>query len=429
MILEFSIKNTLSIKEEQLISFEAVDTKNKDDILHCVEYGGKKFLKLACIYGANASGKTKILEAFTFYIDFLYSSFISLEPTEEIDFTPFSFDAETQKQPGEFSLIFYAKDFDSNNIIRYEYFLALTKKEVIEESLYYSPKGQKKLIFQRSKDNGIKWGNSVTGAKKVIAELTRDNCTVISAGAQAKHPIFMHLYQHFDERFKGMLDCSRNRLMGYVAMKVDENSEFKDKVIHLLSYSDIGNISDISVKKREMPDRMINSFPPELQQRIAKRGEKPVTRELSLVHHYGNDYSLPLNVESAGTRKIMELAIPLIDITQNPSVCLIDELETSLHQELLEMFLQLFLESSTESQLLFTTHNQELLDSELLRDDEVWFCNKTDKGNSQYTSISDYTGIRSETSRKKLYKADKFGALPNININELRKLFHAKTDR
>ena len=84
---------------------------------------------------------------------------------------------------------------------------------------------------------------------------------------------------------------------------------------------------------------------------------------------------------------------------------------------------------SQESQLLFTSHNQELLDSGLLRDDEIWFCNKTAEGASRYNSITDYTGIRKETSRKKLYQADKFGALPNIDINALRELFRAKKNR
>ena len=106
-------------------------------------------------------------------------------------------------------------------------------------------------------------------------------------------------------------------------------------------------------------------------------------------------------------------------------------LVVSLHyldHELLELetFFQLFLEISDDSQLLFTTHNLDLLDSELLRDDEVYFCFKTDKGNSIYNSITDYKGIRKEASRKKLYIADKFGALPIIDMQKLKGLFNAK---
>lgn len=424
MILEFTVRNTFSIKDEQLISFEAVNSVSKDDNLHCVEVGGKKFLKLACIYGANASGKTNITHALTFYIHFLVKSFHALEPTEKIPFTPFLFDAKTQNEPGEFKLVFYAKDFESENSIRYEYAVQLTAEKVFSEALYYSPKGQKKRIFERT--DSIKWGACVTGVKKIIADLTRDNCSVVSAGAQAKHPIFLHIYNHFKERFMGIIDSSDDSLAGYTAKRMDDDEDLKKKVTQLLSFADMGNISDIVIKKQEIPEDIIKTLPEELRNEIAKRGKKPVARNIHLVHHYDQDIELPLHMESAGTQKIMELAAPLVDITQKPSMCIIDELESSLHQELLEMFIQLFLESSEESQLLFTSHNQELLDSGLLRDDEIWFCNKTADGGSKYSSITDYIGIRKDVSRKKLYQADKFGALPNVDMNALRELFRAK---
>lgn len=324
MILEFTVKNTFSIKDEQLISFEAAESIHEDDELHCIEYGGKKFLKLACIYGANASGKTKIAEAFAFYVHFFIRSFHSLQPTEKIHFFPFMFDSKTASEPGEFSIVFYAKDFDSENEIRYEYSIKLNKDRVLEESLYYSPKGQRKLIFERK--DAIKWGTCVTGAKKVIADLTRDNCSVVSAGAQAKHPIFLHIYDHFNERFKGMIDSSDNTLSGYVAKRMEEDEDFKKKVTQLLAFSDVGNITDITIKKQELPEEFLKSIPEEVRNEIVKRGETPVIRNVNLIHHYKNDIELPLTMESAGTQKIMELAAPLIDITQEPSLCLIDEL-------------------------------------------------------------------------------------------------------
>jgi len=126
---------------------------------------------------------------------------------------------------------------------------------------------------------------------------------------------------------------------------------------------------------------------------------------------------------------MMDMAAPLYDLTSDHSMVLVDELESSLHQELLYIFIQLFLEASQDSQMLFTTHNQELLDSELLRSDEIWFCYKTNKGNSIYNCLTDYTGVRKEASRKKLYQADKFGALPNVDINLLRELFSRAQDR
>lgn len=430
MILEFSIANTFSINEKQTISFESAVNDENTDAIHCVKMGDKKILKMACLYGANASGKTKMIEALYFYIDFMINSFTDIKPNGHIQFQPFRFNSETQKQPGTFEIIFYAKDMAEEKNIRYDYTLQLTDQAVEVESLYYAPKGQKKLIFERTSDNTIKWGTDVIGAKKIIAEMTRQNCSVISAGAQAKQPILKHIYDHISERFKGLILPSFENLSGYVSFQMEKNEEFRKKVVRLLSASDMGNITDIKIKSQQIPDEIIKQMPLEIQQKITKNGEKPKARKVRLVHHYsGIDYELPLSLESAGTVKMMDMSVPLYNLTSSHSMVLIDELETSFHQELLYMFIQLFLEASQESQMLFTTHNQDLLDSDLLRNDEIWFCYKTDKGNSKYNCLTDYTGVRKEASRKKLYQADKFGALPNVDINLLRELFSATKDR
>ncbi len=427
MILEYSITNTFSIKDQQTISFEAVNNIENDNY-HTIKIDNKKILKMACIYGANASGKTNMASALMFYLDFMLTSCTDLKPDESTHFTPFLFDEKTKDLPGEFNIIFFAKDFsDDSKLIKYEYLLKLNKKEVLEENLYYAPKGQKKLIFERKKNLPIKWGTSVTGAKKVISDTTRPNCSLIGAGAQVNHPIFNYIYKHFSNRLKPMIMPTRDSLSEHILKRIEQDSDFKNKVLGLLNVSDFGSITDIKVISHEIPEEFLKSLPKEIQDEFAKRGEKPVTRDAQFIHHYEKDYELPIYLESAGTKRMLELTKPLLELS-NSSVVVIDEIESSLHQTLLETYLQLFLEVSTDSQLIFTTHNLDLLDSELLRDDEVWFCYKTDKGDSFYNSITDYTGIRKETSRKKLYMADKFGALPNIDMQTLKELFNAKKD-
>ena len=203
--------------------------------------------------------------------------------------------------------------------------------------------------------------------------------------------------------------------------------ELKQKVLLLLSASDIGNITDIRVKSEPVPEQLLAQLPQNLQAEFSKRTEKLKTRKLSIVHFYDKEYELSLNEESEGTKRLMELSLPLIDISTTDSLLIIDELESSLHQLLLETFIQAFLMISTktesESQLLFTTHNQELLDSGLLRDDEVYFCYKDLNGASIYNCITDFTGIRKEVSRKRLYQSGKFGALPNLDIDTLVEKF------
>lgn len=430
MILEYSIENTFSIKEKQTISFEAVIEDKDSDEIHCRQIGDKKILKMACLYGANASGKTKMAKALFFYIDFILSSFTDLKPNESTHFVPFKFSEETRSSCGNFELFFYTKDLVSDKIVKYKYNLCLNEKSVEQESLYYAPKGQMKLLFERNSTEEIKWGIDVTGAKKIIAEMTRNNCSVISAGAQAKHPIFKSLYDYLSNRFHGLITSSTGGLSGYIAKKIDTDSIFKQKLLLLLSISDIGNITDIKVTPEPIPDELIAQFPQHVQEEIAKRGEKPKTRKLNIIHSYEKEYELSINDESEGTKRLMELSLPLIDISTKDSLLIIDELESSLHQLLLETFIEAFLRISTktesDSQLLFTTHNQELLDSGLLRDDEVWFCYKDDNGGSIYNSITDFKGVRKEVSRKRLYQSGKFGALPNLDINTLVEKFSAK---
>lgn len=429
MILEYSVSNTLSIREEQTISFEAAKKDETDD-LHTKTIDGKRILKFACLYGANAAGKTNMIYALGFYLGFILSSFTDLKPEEPIfDFDPFRFDDTTINQPGTFNLVFYAPNYnDSEKIVKYVYNLRLTSKKVISESLYYAPKGQLRLVFDRTDGGEIKWGSDVTGPKKIISELTRSNCSLIGAGAQANHPVFALLYAYFTQRLKGLYP--RRQLDSYSALRtIEENNVFKEKMIGLLQSTDFGSITDIEIESRIIPEEFLSIIPDEMKEEFQKKGEQPKTRVAFFVHSYnGKKYRLPLLKESNGTQHVYALA-QILDFATDSADIIVDEIDSSLHPDIVEAVLRLFLELSDDSQLIFTTHNQDLLESGILRDDEVWFCYKTDEGNSIYNSITDFSGIRKDPSRKKLYKAGKFGSLPIIDYPRLRELFSAKKDK
>ena len=409
MILEYSVKNTYSIGEKQTISFEPTSF-NENDALHYIDVDGKKILKLACIYGANAAGKTNMAIALNFYLNFMTYSFYSMRPKTEIPFVPYCFENEKiEDVNGEFELVFYIFNSDEGKFIKYNYFLKLNKKQIEEESLSYYPKKLPRLVFKRLGQK-IEWGPSVKGAKKSIEDIILPNCTVISASSKTNLNLVKDVFFYISNRVRKYINPFNNRVSQTLLEKLDTDKSFNEKATGLLSFADFGSISNIEIK------RETKEFD----------SQESVIRQASVVHKYnGKEFALPLGLESAGTLRILELVEPLIDSSLS-SMSIIDELEASLHQDLLESFLRLFIELSTNSQLLFTTHNQELLDSGLLLDDEVWFCYKTDEGNSVYNSISDYSGIRKETSRKKLYQAGKFGALPNIDIQSLKDLFYAK---
>lgn len=429
MILEYSITNTFSIRDKQTISFEGVKDDETNDI-HTKEIDGKKILKFACFYGANASGKTNIINALDYYLDFVINSFTELKPEESTYFDPFRFDESSASKPGEFNILFYAPDYnDTRRLVKYTYDLVIDSRKVLFESLYYSPKGQAKLIFKREWDKEIKWGTDIKGAKKVISELARDNCSLIGAGAQANHPVFTLIYSYFRKRLQSPL--IRNYLGGignYQLKMIEDNKDLKDKIVGLIQAADFGSITDIEIESKDFPDDFFEDMPDSMKKAFQESVEKPKMRNAFLVHSYnGRSYRLPIRKESNGTQKVFELANILVYATASADL-LVDEIDSSLHSDIVETLLHLFLLLSDDSQLIFTTHNQDLLDSGILRDDEVWFCYKTDEGNSTYNSITDYTGIRKDVSRKKLYKAGRFGSLPFIDIEKLRELFCAEKD-
>ncbi len=420
MIQEFTIENTFSIKTAQTISFEAADT-HLDDIHYCSIPTGKKLLKLAAIYGPNASGKTNIIEAWDFYFQFILDSFTSLSPNEHTGFIPFMFDDSTQKMPGRFELKFYIED------VKYEYTISLDKQYVHTETLFSSPKGQRKLLYERKfteKGNAPyewKWGDNLTGDKKKIAESTRGNTTFLNTAAQFAHPELSKIHKWMTSIYLPPVYPSSQGLIEYTVDYIENNEKKKQNIIDFLTHSDLGHISDIIVKEEAIPDVVVRGLPKKIRAELQNSEGKYTVKKILLSHSYGNDYELPFGQESRGTQRFFELAGPLFKLLESSKLLCIDELESSLHQELTEFFLKTFLENSTCSQMLFTTHNLDLLDSELLLDskllvnDGIWFAEKAKDGSSEYSSFIEYKGIRKDASRKKLYEAGKFGAIPNVS--------------
>lgn len=417
MIIDFSIANTYSIREKQTISFEPT-SYDESDKLHYIDVEGTKLLKTACIYGPNAAGKSNIALALRFYLNFMAYSFYSSRPDSEIPLIPFLFTYDDMDSIcGEFDLNFFALSTEEQRYVKYSYHLKMNRKQIIEESLSYYPKKLPRLVFERRMQN-IEWGASIKGAKKALEDIILPNCTVISAGSKTNFTVLKDVFTYMSIRFKGYIGVySDGNISQDLLKKLDEDYSLNKKATGFLSYADFGSISEIAIRAEENDTN-----------NAGMNENKNIKRRATVIHEYNNKkYPLPLGWESAGTIRMLELVEPLVESSRS-SMTIIDELESSLHQDLIESFLRLFLELSKDSQLLFTTHNQDFLDSGLLLDDEIWFCSKTNDGNSVYDSISDYTGLRKETSRKKLYQAGKFGALPNIDIQKLKDLFNGKSE-
>jgi AAA15 family ATPase/GTPase len=401
MILEFSIENTYSIKDRQTISFEAAD--DSDD-QHIINVGNKKLLKLAAIYGANASGKSNILKAFDFYMRFILDSLTQLKPYEKIPFEPFLFVEKPGQSSGFFEIIFYFEH------IWYKYQIRLNKEKVLSEYLSAIESDDETVIFNFDVVDNI---HAYTEEDEKLLQFVRSNTTFLSTAVQFNHAFLKKIYRYLKNVIillgeNEIHDYTEGMLYGN-EIKIDDISEFINK-------AGIDHISEIMIKEEDASPEFIT----DVMDKLGKNTEQVVafdisitTRRVVFAHTYGKDYILPFRSESMGTRRIFELAGPLWDCMHHKKNLFIDEIESSLHDDLIEFFIRSFIENTKKSQLLFTTHNQTLLDSPLLRNDEVWFAQKDSNGGSEFFSLAEFSDIPENVSRRELYKAGAFGALPH----------------
>ena len=426
MILNFSIQNFGSIKDRQTLTFEA-DKSDHLENSYVIHTNGLRILKIALIYGANASGKTTILKALEFLRD------IVLEPktkkTDELDFQPFLFDPETPNQNAVMSIEFLAND------TKYFYEVAFFKKAVVYEVLnFHNPK--KANIYKRTTDiknefTEITFGSKIKIDKTIEKNLEANtlwNNTVL--GGFLKTNIDIKELKEVVEWFKNYLYPlidTKTQLEGFVTSKIDQGELTKFDVINILKKADF-HISDILIQENEqvIPDGFIELVKKQLKahdSEVKKLEEKGKITSVSIeFEHTVNQakYTLPIELESQGTRRFYGFAGLLALLIKNSTSFPIDELESSLHPDLYTHFILSFLLNSNKSQIIATTHNREIFDNkDIFRNDAIWFTDKNENGSTELYSLADFDSsiVRNTTNIYNAYKSGKLKATPNVGDN------------
>lgn len=396
MIVNFSIQNFGSIKDKQTLSFEADTSEHLEDA-YVVHTAGKRLLKLALIYGANASGKTTILKALDFLRDLVVNP--KEKKTDILDFSPYLFDANTPEQPTELTIEFVYEGGC------YHYEVAFMRQAVILEALYRDAP-EKTLVYKRTTDieeqlTKISFGDKITlekSAQQVLELNTLWNNTVLGGFLKTNINLeeFRQVTDWFWNGLKPMV-VPQTELGRYVTDKIDEKKIAKEEVLEILKKADF-NISDIIIERRKDPIWEIDSI------------------NLFSEHTVNNiSYKLPMEQESEGTKRFYGFAGLLALLIKSPTVFPIDELESSLHPDLYTHFLLSFLQNAKQSQLIATTHNRELLgDRDIFRYDVIWF---TDKGKDCATELYSLADFDTATIKNILnaYKIGKFSGVPHLS--------------
>lgn len=423
MIINFSVQNFGSIKDKQTLSFEADKSAHLEDA-YIVNFGGQRILKLALIYGANASGKTTILKALDFLRDLV------LEPerkkTNELEFNPFLFDLNTPKQNSIISIEFFQND------IKYFYEVEFFKKAIVSEALFFH-NPNKANVFKRKTNlsnqfTEISFGNKISADKvfeKTLESNTLWNNTVL--GGYLKTNIDLKELQEVVDWFKNYLSplvYTRTELEGFVTSRIESKEISKADVVTILKKADF-NISDIVIEEKEekIPDGLIEFLKNQVKEysdkinKLEERG-KVTSVNIEFEHTVNNTkYTLPLEFESQGTRRYYGFAGLLAMLIKNSTAFSIDELEASLHPDLYLHFILSFLLNSKTSQIIATTHNREILDNkDIFRNDAIWFTDKQDSCATELYSLTDFDSsiVRNTTNILNAYKSGKLRGTPNL---------------
>jgi AAA15 family ATPase/GTPase len=423
MIINFSVENFGSVKGKQTLSFEA-DKSDELESSYVIQASGLRLLKIAMIYGANASGKTTILKALDFLRDLVLEP--AAKKTEELDFQPFLFDKETPNQNSVLSLEFLA------NGTRYFYEVTFCKKAIVSEVLnFYSP--NKANVFKRSTDinnqlTDITFGSKIKVDKSTDANLEANtlwNNTVL--GGFLKTNADVKGLKDVVEWFKSFLSKlihTRTSLDGFVTSKIKGGNLQKSDVLNILSKADF-HISDLVIREEDhdIPEGFLDFLKTrakdsdEAIKEIAEKGT--ITRVALEFEHTVNQtkFSLPFEKESQGTKRYYGFAGLLALMIQNATSFSIDELESSLHPDLYMHFILSFLHNVDKSQLIVTTHNREILDNkDVFRNDAIWLTDKNDDSATELYSLADFDSsvVRNTTNILNAYKSGKLRGVPNL---------------
>lgn len=408
MIIEFSVENFRSFKDRVTLNMDSSSSKKISQNLIDLD-GSNRLLKSALIYGANSAGKSNLMESIGFMKNMVMNSH-SFNVNSKIPMVvPFKLNEASKKKPSKFELIFLC----SGKTYRYGFSCNSTK--VFEEYLFETLKKKEKLVFSRNHTKTFKFGIDAE-KQELYKSQTIDNTLYLSRATQLGYDKTKHIFDYFSKNIIVNIDLDHdhpsNNWIDYTITKIKEDSKFKEKILDILKKADFGGIENFLVKNK----KATSGFPNENYGFESTDAIKKIYK-VQTMHRTdaGKIVYLDFEDESKGTRKALSILGPLLDIMENDKVLFIDELGSSLHPEITRMIVKLFnCKNNKKGQLIFTTHDTTLLDNELFRKDQIYFCSKEQNGFTELSSLLDYD-IRQDIDFERAYLNGRVGGVPFID--------------
>lgn len=394
MLIRFSFKNFKSFKDENCLDMEATSLKEHEYNVAKIDNG--EYLKVSAIYGANASGKTNVLQAFDYMKNRILISDDSKKssPIDEENIYSFMINDE----PIALEVEILAK----NNKI-YKYGFELVKDNIISEWLYEKRVNKFYSIFERENNNVTMKTNKIAGLSNIDEKI-----------------LFLNIYSKIDKDntdFNNVYDWFVNSI--YLDL---DNPNFERLINNKVS---LKILSDENYKKELL--KFIKTCNPRIEGiKTVKNNNGIVYIEVIHGKENGKLKVLPFHLESNGTKKMFYLSDFLMDALKNGMVLFVDELDTKLHPLLTRYIINLFHNSDTNKgngQLIYSTHDTVNLNKDTFRRDEIWFAEKDKDGISTIYSLADYkindVKVRNDATYNKDYLSGRYGAIPVLEDFEI----------
>lgn len=412
MLIEFRVKNFRSLRGEQALSLVA--SKDKTLLESNTQETGIKaaptLLRSAVVYGANASGKSNLIKALQYMRGVVTESATVIQPGQTFSVQPFRLDAGSADKPTEFEITFIV------DRVRYQYGFAMTSQRIVSEHLLVYKAFKPQRWFERHFDTEtgkevFEFGSGLKGPKNVWEGATRANSLFLSMAVQLNSEQLRPVFDWFANRLVIFNEASP--LAPQLSMQMLKLDGKRKEICDFLKAADI-SIADIDLVTRKIVGHGIK-----IDLATGNREAGPVENEVNELkfHHVTENGKavFDLNDESSGTRNLLFLTGPVLDILNKGLTLVIDELDTSLHTLLVRELVRLFHRPEVNTggaQLIFTTHDTSLLDAYgLFRRDQVWFVEKKKDQSSGLYSLVEFSPRKNEALERG-YLQGRYGSVP-----------------
>jgi len=423
MLLEYYVSNFRSIYKEQSFNMIAVNSYKEMSNTNLIRYNeNQSLLKSTAIYGPNASGKSTLLESLDVFRDMVLHSF-KYDINDNLPIVPFAFGKNSKNEPTIFTIVFI------ENKVKYELELLVNKIRIVEENLIAYPKGQPQQWYSRfynedTLEYEYQYSSFFKGQKKTWEKSTKKNALYLSTAINLQDDENSQLSPIYNWFKNKLTPISINGWSNDVTKELCLESKSKKLIVEFLQRAGI-DVKDIEceIEKREglhdeIKDDKLRKELQEIEEILFK--DMPsnlidkIKRNIKIKFVHSNGMTLNLNEQSDGTKKLFAFASLWLESLSSGKVLFCDELNDNLHPALVKLLVDMFnsQDNDNEAQLIFTTHETSILNQDVLRRDQVWFCERDNDLSTKIYPLSDFKPRKEYENIENSYLSGRYGAIP-----------------